>query len=430
MCLIQFVLLVFVLEKSTGHESLDQLSSRTGNSQMEDVDLTSHELAALKSISLATDEFAIKLYLSVAKNGENMIVSSLCLQIMLALAFTGANGATATELATLLTISEIDDETKLLAHKTTIRVVQNPVLNIASRMFVQASDLVKEDFQNIVEENFFSPAEPLDFEDTPEESHKLINSWVERQTNDQNKDLLPSGTISGDTSLVLANALQFKTNWKTKFDEGKTKERQFYLSSTEKALVPMMNTKSSFHFFHDFELGVKILRLDYEGEKFELVVILPDDLDGLSDLESKLGPIFERINNTKSTTVDVYLPKFKIEMTMELNNVLKSMGVPTMFSEFADFGTVSDDKLSFSYAVQKALIEVNEEITEAAVGTALNAATATASDSTAAIASETDVTQTSVQNHEHFTADRPFMFLIGLREHEIPIFCGRYVRPK
>lgn len=172
---------------------------------MEDVDLTSHELTALKSIFLATNDFSIKLYLSVVKNGENMIVSPLCLQIMLALAFTGANGATATELATLLTMSEIDDETKLLAHKTTIRVVQNPVLNIASRMFVEASDLVKEDFQKIVEEYFFSPAEPLNFEDTPEESRKLINSWVERQTNDQNKDLLPSGTISGDTRLVLAN---------------------------------------------------------------------------------------------------------------------------------------------------------------------------------------------------------------------------------
>lgn len=210
----------------------------------------------------------------------------------------------------------------------------------------------------------------------------------------------------------------------------------------------MMNTKSSFHFLHDFELGVKILRLDYEGEKFEMVVILPDDLDGLSELEWKLGTIFESINGTKSTTVDVYLPKFKIEMTMELNNVLKSMGVPTVFSEFADFGTVADDKLSFSYAVQKALIEVNEEITETATGTALNAATVTASDSAAAIslnpsdpseiasdsaaatASETAVTQTSVQHHEHFTADRPIMFLIGLREHEIPIFCGRYVGPK
>lgn len=159
-----------------------------------------------------------------------MFVSPLCIQTVLALAFTGANVVTATELATLLTMLEIDDETKLLAHKTTIRVVQNLVVNLANQMFVEVSDLVKEDFQNIVEENFFPPAEPLDFEDTPEESRKLNNSWVERQTNDQNKDLLPAGTISGDTRLVLANALHFKTNWKTKFDESKTRGRQFYLS--------------------------------------------------------------------------------------------------------------------------------------------------------------------------------------------------------
>lgn len=439
MCILQFVLLILVLEKSAGQEPLDQLSSRTENPQTEEDELSPHELTALKSISLTTDEFAIQLYSSISKNGENMVVSPLCLQLLLALTFTGAKGVTATELATLLNVLEIADETKLLAHKTTIMVVQNSVLTLSNRMFVEVSDPVKEDFQKTVEDYFFSPAEPLDFKDTPEKSRELINSWMERQTHDQTKDLLATGDISGDTRLVLVNAIHFKTNWKTKFDESKTKERPFYLTSTEEVKVSMMNTKSSFHFLHDFELGVKILRLDYEGENFELVFILPDNLEGPSELESKLGTIFERINGTKSTTVDVYLPKFKIEMTMELNSVLKSMGVPTMFNELADFGTVADDKLSVSYVVQKAFIEVNEERTEVAAGTASDATTVIASDTASTTASDAAeataseiaaVTQTSGQHHEHFTADRPFLFLIGLREHEIPIILGHYVGPK
>lgn len=435
MCILQFVLLILVLEKSAGQEPLDHLSSRTKNLQKEKVELSPHAITALKSISLTTDEFAIQLYSSISKNGENVVVSPLCLQLLLALTFTGAKGVTATELATLLNVLEIADETKLLAHKTTIRVVQNSVLTLSNRMFVEVSDPVKGDFQKTVEDYFFSPAEPLDFKDTPEESREIINSWIERQTHDQTKDLLATGDISGDTRLVLVNAIHFKTYWKIKFDESKTKERPFYLTSTEEVKVSMMNTKSSFHFLHDFELGVKILRLDYEGENLELVFILPDNSDGLSDLESKLGTIFERINCTKSTTVDVYLPKFKMEMTMELNSVLKSMGVPTMFNELADFGTVVDVKLSVSYVVQKAFIEVNEERTEVAAGTATVTASDTAStkasDAAAATASEiASVTQTSGQHHEHFTADRPFLFLFGLREHEIPIFCGRYVGPK
>lgn len=109
-----------------------------------------------------------------------------------------------------------------------------------------------------------------------------------------------------------------------------------------------------------------------------------------------------------------------------------------MFSESADFGGVANEKLPFSHVVQNVFIDVNEERTEAsaatasvaAVTTASDPAATTASDPAAATASEAAVTQASVQHHEYFTADRPFMFLIGLREHEIPIFCGRYVGPK
>lgn len=95
------------------------------------------------------------------------------------LAFTEAKEATATELATLLSLPEIADETTLLGLKSLIRVVQDPVLNLANRMLVESSAPVKEEFQKVTGKYFFSSVESLDLKKLPEASRKHINSWVE-----------------------------------------------------------------------------------------------------------------------------------------------------------------------------------------------------------------------------------------------------------
>lgn len=284
-------------------------------------------------------------------------------------------------------------------------------------MFVEKSSPVKMSFQKIAEDYFFSSAQPLDFKNAPEESREYINSWVEEQTNEKIKDLLAAGSISGDTRLVLVNAIHFKANWKTMFDASKTKDHPFYLSSTENKQIPMMNSKSNFQFLHDEDLGSKFLRLDYESEKFEMIVILPDDINGLSGLESKLKNVnnfFERINSTKSTMVDVYFPKFTMENTIELNKVLKAMGVSSMFSDSADFGGITYGKETVSNVVQKVFIEVTEEGTEAAASTAVIVGR-----SLSLFPDETI--------EETFIADHPFLFFIVLKELKITCLCGRYI---
>ena len=52
--------------------------------------------------------------------------------------------------------------------------------------------------------------ENLNFEDDPEGSREIINKWVESQTNEKIKELLPKGSIDEDTALVLVNAIYFK----------------------------------------------------------------------------------------------------------------------------------------------------------------------------------------------------------------------------
>lgn len=58
-----------------------------------------------------------------------------------------------------------------------------------------------------------------------------------------------------------------------------------------------------------------------------MIVILPDEIDGLAELEAKLDSVdlFDELNYLQQPTVTVALPRFKLEKTMDLNSILKSV---------------------------------------------------------------------------------------------------------
>uniref|UniRef100_A0A1B6F1Y7 Serpin B6 n=1 Tax=Cuerna arida TaxID=1464854 RepID=A0A1B6F1Y7_9HEMI len=114
-------------------------------------------------------------------------------------------------------------------------------------------------------------------------------------------------------------------------------------------------------------------------------------------------------------TVTVALPKFKMEETMDLNDILKSMGVETMFSQKADFSGISNVPLVVSKVVQKAFVEVNEKGTEAAAATGM--------------AFMLMCAPMKPPPEEMFIADHPFIFFITHMLHNTPMFFGRYSAP-
>ncbi|KAL1435258.1 hypothetical protein MTO96_011179 [Rhipicephalus appendiculatus] len=162
------------------------------------------------------------------------------------------------------------------------------------------------------------------------------------------------------------------------------------------------------------ELGVEALEIPYRGGKTSMVILLPDEIEGLSKLEkrlttSKLGNLLENLRGFFD--VELYLPKFKLEQTINLKEVLKQMGVKDFFSCDADLSAISEkDKLAASDVVHKAFVEVNEEGTEAAAATAVMMAACCLS-------------STPPQTYK-FIVDRPFMFVIRSRDPDVVLFMG------
>uniref|UniRef100_A0A1B6LQ12 Serpin domain-containing protein n=1 Tax=Graphocephala atropunctata TaxID=36148 RepID=A0A1B6LQ12_9HEMI len=381
------------------------------------VELSKNEMSALETVTQGTNKFAISLYRALSSNQSgNVFVSPLSVQMVLALAYTGAKGKTADELAKLLSLPEKLDNT-YTGYNALLKVLQDPVLKLANRMFVEKSAAILETFQKSAEKYFLSPAEQVDFAKDTENSRVHINSWVEDQTNKKITNLLAPGVLSSDTRLVLVNAIHFKADWSKQFQEKDTKEQPFHVSKTKSVPVQMMNIKKKFGFVHDKELEAKILELEYEGGHFRMLVILPDEIDGLAALEAKLETVnlTEKVKYMQQPTVTVALPKFKMEETMDLNQILKSLGAETMFSPKADFSGISNIPLVVSKVVQKAFVEVNEKGTEAAAATA----------GCIRLRRSLDIEE----EPQEFIADHPFAFVISHNPSSSVMFVARFSNP-
>ena len=103
----------------------------------------------------------------------------------------------------------------------------------------------------------------------------IINGWVEEQTNDKIKDLIPAGVLNRGTRLVLTNAIYFKGEWVKPFDKKGTKDRDFKITPNNKVQVPMMSqggNQSRFNYAETDEL--QFLELPYSGDDISMLIIL------------------------------------------------------------------------------------------------------------------------------------------------------------
>ncbi|MBT7065358.1 MAG: serpin family protein [Verrucomicrobia bacterium] len=301
---------------------------------------------------------------------------------------------------------------------------------------------------------------PVDFKTNFEAVRLKINGWVEKQTNDRIKDLLPDGSLDALTRLVLVNAIYFKGDWSVPFKEENTKERDFTLASGNKQQTPIMyapkldvarygafNADGS-HFETPARIGrgqdpkghypksdgFAMVELPYKGDDLSMVVIAPNDPAGLSAVEENLTPehLSQWIGKLQKRATHVYLPKFKMETDYKLGDAdepgtLQKMGMARAFkdprnpktgAQFQGMTTSTDpmEQLYISKVFHKAFVEVNEKGTEAAAATAV-------------VMSVARSLPRDVPFTPEFKADRPFVFLIREKSTGSVLFIGRMTQP-
>ncbi|RNA27829.1 squamous cell carcinoma antigen 2 [Brachionus plicatilis] len=377
------------------------------------------------SLSDSLNSFTHKLFNQLnAGKDDNFFISPFSISTALAMCYAGAKCETASQLKDLLSLTNLDDEKILSLNQELISSVNNlsgdVVIKTANKLYPKQSYEILSKYLSLVQKNFHADVESLNY-DNAEESANTINRWVSEQTNDKIRNLIDPNSINGLTRLILVNAIYFKGNWDLKFDSNLTTEKDFHLTDGSTKKVQMMKSNKKFRYIYKpAQIDADICELPYTGQNISMTIILPHQGHSLEQVEKQLNDsVLHQIMTLEipREKINLQVPKFKLEFKTELSNHFKSMGANLPFDESrADFSGITSDPqgLYISEVVHQAVVEVNEEGTEAAAATGVIMMTRMA----------------IMLEPANFICDRPFLFLIHEKKHNSILFFGKYTKPE
>lgn len=397
----------------------------TGEVAMSQVARTAADASALPAAVDVVHAFGTDLYRRLAARPGNVVCSPYSVAVALAMTRNGARGSTATEMDRVLhapRLAELNSGFNALALHLDSRAGERRradgsaaklSLAAANSLWGQQEVRWEQTFLDALARSYGTGLRMVDYAADAEGARRAINTWTGQRTAGRIPQLVPAGVLDRQTRLVLVNAIYLKAPWEEPFTKAQTQRADFTLGDGSRVKVPMMRrlVKSARHASGP---GWQAVDLRYAGSQLAMAVVLPDQghlasvqrgLDGaaLGRLLAGFGP----------GGVALSLPRWTFRTQAGLGELLGALGMPTAFTEQADFaGMTTQEKLLISAVLHEAFIAVDEEGTEAA------AATAVAAGITSAPASPLRV-----------TVDRPFMFVIHDVETATPLFIGRVDDP-
>jgi serine protease inhibitor len=412
------VLIVVLVGPILGEVGIIYLSRQ---SQISDVYALSDEKASSvdKSLVSSNTRFALNIFkeLSTEDANENIFISPLSISIALSMIYNGAEGTTRDAMARALQLGNMNLDEINEGYLNLIESLENAdklvTLNIADSIWIRDSfePYIRQDFTQKLNEYFGSEVFCRDFGDpqTPDE----INGWISNKTEGK-IDKMVDG-ISPELVMFLINAIYFKGEWVTSFNESATKEADFFLSNGSTVEADMMSTKGNFSFYEGADF--KAARFPYGRDKIAMYVFLPNsDVTLDSFVESLSQDALENYLNKFSMVkgLEVEFPKFKLEYGVKrLNDALEKLGMGIAFDpNNANFSGIAPAQLYIDYVNHKAVIEVNEKGTVAAAVTVGG------------------ISATAVPAEPRtFNVNRPFFFVIRDDRSGTILFMGEVENP-
>jgi serpin B len=372
--------------------------------------------------AINNDAFARALFAQLSAGEDNIVVSPASVESCILMALGGARGQTASQISQALGLSAAQSADvgrlldRYLAGQQTPHT-KNPTfrLVIANSAWVQQGFPIHDAYRKLLATGGRASVDLVDFAAKTEAARQAINAWVDANTEHKIKELLAPGALDSSARLVLANAIYFKGQWATPFRKEATKNQPFHRPGAADISVPMMHKDSRFAYLETDRY--QALELEYTQEGISMVVWLPRKAEGLAALEREINAASFTTSLAKlaPTSLEVFLPKFKIAQSISLGETLTSLGMKDAFTPAADFSGISDEPLMISAVVHQALVEVDEQGTEAAAATGAIAVTS------AALPERVE--------KKVFRADHPFVFAIRKRQTGEVLFLGRVQTP-
>jgi serpin B len=406
---------------TVGSEPVKVLQSQT--SRNTDPDSSPGDIEELVD---GDNTFAFDYYHSVRDREGNLFFSPFSISIALAMAYAGARGASEKQMADVLHYTLPQERLHTAFNTLDLMLAeasdtpggdeaQKFQLNIANSIWGQKDYKFLSEYIDLLALNYGAGLRLVDFSGATEEARRTINQWIEQQTQDKIKDLIPVGGVDSLTRLVLANAIYFKADWIFPFDANNTRDVPFNLLEGGQVAVPMMSFSGAKNLLYGEGEDYQAVEMPYMGDTTSMVILAPE-AGKFEDFESKLdgAQVKSILAGLGPQQVALNLPKFKFEAEFQLKDNLIKMGMPEPFDpNLADFlGMDGSRQLFIGDVFHKAFVAVDEKGTEAAAATAIVME--------ALMAPEKEIV---------LLIDRPFIFLIREKTTGTILFVGRVVNP-
>lgn len=357
-----------------------------------------------------SNRFAFKLFKHTL-GLESEVVSPLSVSYLMGMLANGASGQTLDEIVKTMgcegmSVDDINAACKTMMQRAA-SADASTVVNVANYVALNRQYRLKGTFSAALADSYSAGVEQLDF--TLPQTPEHINEWCASHTG----GMIPQIVDDVDPGAVsyIMNAIYFNGTWADKFDKSMTKTERFRGYTRDVKRVPMMHNNGKYMYCS--RDGYAAVAMPYGNGSYRMTVVLPDEGKGVSDImrsfDEKTFASLPR--NMSECIVDLKLPRFTTNMTLPLNDIVSSLGAPTMFGPEADFSRLADGRMLVSKMLQKAKIEVSEEGTKAAAVT---------------VAIMTTTALAPQPLHVDFHADRPFAYIISDSATGTILFMGQY----
>jgi len=339
---------------------------------------TAHAGAGAAAAATATNAGGVKIFQAEAmKHPGTLCISPFSIQAALAMTYAGAAGTTLSEMASALEFPS--DPSELAASfealgaslsQSAERGGKDTALRIANRLFGAKEFAFRPAFLNVCSSRFGAPLEEMDFRANPAAAARAINAWVEKQTSDRIRNLIPETSLTKETTLVLANALYLKIPWATEFS--KSADLPFLVDGKDRQSVPAIARTGSFGYRKAD--GFTAVSVPFRGGQFQFLILLPD-----GQAASLTPALLAAGAKLPQAEVSLILPKLRIESaSLRIGESLRGLGMKSAFDiprRSADFDGIAPRKpdayLFISEVFHKTFFALDEKGIEAAAATAV-----------------------------------------------------------
>ena len=371
----------------------------------------------IEKVITANNQFAIAMYQQIngqtEQANDNVFFSPYSLSTAMAMLYAAAEGETKAQIQKTFYYPSMDILNPNSAALYNQFNKPNPDYKLATvnDLWMQQGLTPTKSYVDAVQRYYGGQVTNLDFEGSPDPSRLIINKKIAQHTNQLIPELLPKGSIKPITVAVLTNAVYFKGDWKMPFEANSTYEQPFYPLTGKPSDVRMMNMQTDFGYHEDKQ--VQVVQLPYKGDDLSMLVILPKSKDKAAMQQLVRDLSADKIKEWNKDLVDqkvnVYLPKFRLEESYKMKELLTDMGMPKAFQKGAEFNLFEDGpptKIDDVY--HQAVVIVDEKGTEAAAATGIVA-----------------VAVSAPAPPVIFKADHPFMFMIKDNKTDAILFLGQ-----